>query len=132
MYQMITDDTRSGHKFSDERWEEKKQNKKKKTLIIARAHFFFALEIAFDVEMLVGSHEKCWELFCICPQMKRTTDGRSGPAMETVLRHVVWELNRNHEPARLAAALPVPTSAGEATQSLSRALLIVSSTAYRC
>ena len=38
---------------------EKKKKTKKKTLIIARAHFFFALEIAFDVEMLVGSHEKC-------------------------------------------------------------------------
>lgn len=54
--------------------------------------------------------------------MKRTTDGRSGLAMGTVPRRVVWELSRNHEPARLAAALPVPTSAEGATQSLSRAL----------
>ena len=54
--------------------------------------------------------------------MKRSTDGRSGPAMGTVPRRVVWELSRDHEPARLAAALLVPPCARGATLILSRAL----------
>ena len=60
--------------------------------------------------------------FFVCPQMKRPTGGLNGPAMGTVPRRVVWELSRNHEPARLAAALLVPPCAGGATLILSRAL----------
>ena len=104
-------DTRSGRKVSYKRLETDN--------FWSCTCTFFVLKKALN---LVGSHEDYQLFSCFCPQMKRSTVGLSGLAMGTAPRRVVWELSRNHEPARLAAALLVPPCARGATLILSRAL----------